>query len=406
LDELESGVLPAASDLLLTLIVGLEAQRERETSAWSGGRTGSYPFPDTLRTAWCALAFHGQTTVTAAVPVTLSGLLRRCRRPVGEWLPSAAIPANFPPNAPLLYPGPAIELSEAAAELLDDALFVGADSGELRLSDARSLARFLENRRFADLLRRLRAQPWTPAVQRDYVRLRRFLIEHPCTTREAISGHFADASTLSPATVGALYMDCPPSEPVFQCDRCGMLRAVGGSAHRLVGAKPALCNDHASDAPHVRRIPYERGLCRVSPAINARVTLHGIAEVTLFDRLHTLRREKPDVIHAVEEWPGLDRYDLRVVFADGAAWAADVKEFAEPHHLAMELKPFGGGDIEQTRFDRAFYVVPQRRLNTNPSYLTDAIDGAGGLPPDHDLCDADLFAALVASYVPKKKEGA
>jgi hypothetical protein len=403
LDDLESSVLPKADELLVTLVVGLEAQREREASALGGGRASSYPLPDTLRVAWNALAYHGRTRMMTVAPVTLSGLLKCCRRPVGEWLPSAVIPADFSPNAPLLYRGPAIELSEAANELLDNALFVGANSGELRLSDARSLVRFLENRQFVELFRRLRTLPWTPAIQAEYVRLRRFLIEHPCTTRECISHHFEDASVLSPATVGALYADCRPDETVFQCDHCGLLRTVDGSVERLVGAKPNLCNDHAVEAPHVRRVPYERGLCRVSSSVNARVTLHGIAEVALFDRLHALRREKQSVIRSIEEWPGVDNYDLRVVFDDGVVWAADVKEFADPNQLAAELKPFVGSGFEHTRFDRAFYVVPQRRIGVNPSYLTDALFSAGGLHTGHDLYDDEMFVALVASYTSKKE---
>lgn len=382
--------------MLLRVIVGLEALRDRKDA---------YPYPDTLRAAWNALTYHGVSGAAMVAPLSLSGLLRRCARPLKEWFPPQAIPSHFPSSAPLLYPGPTIELSDAASELLNDAIFSGIDFDSLKLHDARFLNRFLENQKFLNLLTKLRSRQWTPALQADYIRLRRFLIEHPYTTRGAISDRFVNAASLTASEVGLLYEDCHPDSPLFQCDQCGLLKAVNHSPDRLTGDKPELCNDHARNAPHVRRIAWEGGLRRVLPSVNARITLHGIAEIRLFNRLHALQQERPKVIKAIEEWPGIDLYDLRIVFTDGVIWAVDVKEYADPNRLSPELVPLRGL-AEQTRFDHGFYVIPTRRLHGYPTYLEDARQGASELPDTYKLCDEDMFVALVASYRPEKSKKA
>ncbi|MBC8137173.1 MAG: hypothetical protein H8F28_14935 [Fibrella sp.] len=399
LKELEDEVFPAPNNLFLFLLVGLEAQREQEAGIGNKSKH-FYPYPDTLRVAWNALGYHGLTSAMVAVPRTLSGLRKRCTRPVGEWLPPALIPSDFPSNAPILYPGSAIELSDAAAGFLNDRIFADTDFAKIKLHDAPRLNRFLENQRFVELLKRLRAKVWTPALQAEYVELRRFLIENPYTTRAIIGRVFASASALSPADVGKLYESCYPNEMYYRCEKCGLLRTI--ASNRLVGSKPDVCTDHAYDAPHVHRVPWEEGMCRLVPGVHTRVALHGIAEVALFDQLHAMQQKYPKRIRSVEEWASIDGYDLRIVFADDTIWAVDIKDFADPHRLSSELTGMGVG-ADHARFDRAFYVVPKRRLTTNPNYLNDSRAGANKLPADYQLCDDEIFVALVSEYRPKKE---
>lgn len=386
-------ISPDTAQLLLFLVVGLEAQREQELKADSAARR-FYPYPDTLRIAWNALGYHGMTPEMVSVPHTLSGLLKRCTRPVGEWLSPAFIPTDFPSNAPLLYGGSEIELSDAAAQFLNEQIFTG--TAVIKLRDAQQLNRFIENQRFVNLLNQLRSKPWTLALQADYTRLRRFLIENPYTTRVGILKQFS-ASSLSPSDVGGLYESCSPAQDYYRCDKCGVLDSV--SKYRLIGAKPDVCSDHAINAPHIHRVEQAEGLCRLYPGIHARVALHGIAEIGIFNRLHILREKYPKRIQAIEEWPNIDSYDLRVVFADGVTWAVDIKDFSDPHRLSDELKPMRGRE-EHTRFDRGFYVIPKRRVLNNPRYLEDARAGAEQLPVDYALCDDETFIALVAEYRP------
>jgi hypothetical protein len=227
------------------------------------------------------------------------------------------------------------------------------------------------------------------------------LIEKPFATRDDIVDTFGACSVLNPQKVGALYRDVRTDSPAYRCEFCGVLRVV--EAGQLVGDKPGVCTDHAFDAPHVHHIPWQDGLRAVLPAINNRITLHGTAEVELFDRVHALQKRFPKRIAAVEEWPGVDEYDLRIVFADGTAWAIDIKEYANPHDLASQLKPFKG-DAEHIRFDRAFYVVAEPPRREYPQYFTDARASASRLPREYELCDGDQFIALVESYRQKKEK--
>ena len=394
--EPKTTVTPAADHFLLYLLVGLEAQREREAGVPNTGAR-FYPYPDTLRVAWNALACHGLTGASTAAPRTLHGLVKRCARPLAEWLPAMLIPPDFPATSALLHDGVSIDLTEVAGDFLNRHLDA-TDFGKTPLQDAKGLTRFVENQAFVDVLNRLRHAPWTAAKQADYVQLRRFLITHPLTTRGAIRDTFAGAFFVTPGDVGKLYRDCDRNETMFVCDKCGLLR--GSERGHLAGSKPGMCADHAADAPHVRRAAWEPGLCRLSDAVHTRVCLPGRAEIALFDRLHALQAKYPNRITAVEEYPDIDRYDGRVVFADGAAWVLDVKDYADPHELSRQLSPMPTDD-DRLRYDRAFYVVPGRRAAQSLTYLADARAGAE-LPQNHELCDDDLLVAQVESHAKKR----
>jgi len=71
----------------------------------------------------------------------------------------------------------------------------------------------------------------------------------------------------------------------------------------------------------------------------------------------------------VELWPEFDRYDLRLRFADGEAWAVDVKDWAEPSLLARRVNAQAAPFTSGPRWSRAFFVFPQERQRERPDYV-------------------------------------
>jgi hypothetical protein len=56
-------------------------------------------------------------------------------------------------------------------------------------------------------------------------------------------------------------------------------------------------------------------------------------------------------------WPEFDSYDLRVEFPDGKAWAIDVKDWANPFLLALNVKNIPLGSA----LEKGYFVFPDER---------------------------------------------
>ncbi|MFC8383567.1 hypothetical protein [Nocardia sp. NPDC057272] len=89
------------------------------------------------------------------------------------------------------------------------------------------------------------------------------------------------------------------------------------------------------------------------------VTGPGLAEIELERRLKSMRGLQ------VEMWPGYDAYDIRITFPDNHVWAIDVKDWAHPGLLGKAARPVP----TEPPYDKAFWVVPQFRVDTRPDYL-------------------------------------
>ncbi|MGW4321103.1 pPIWI_RE_Y domain-containing protein [Streptomyces sp. NPDC004684] len=88
------------------------------------------------------------------------------------------------------------------------------------------------------------------------------------------------------------------------------------------------------------------------------VTGPGQAEVALEEALTALGLE-------VRMWPAYDAYDVHVTFPDGHVWAVDVKDWAHPAFLGRAARPVP----QEPRYDEAFWVVPQNRVDDRPNYI-------------------------------------
>ena len=352
----------------------------------------SYPFPALLQHACHMLAFH---LTAVPYPRTMPGLLHLMQEPVGTWYP-LPLPPEFDADYGLVAHG---RLSEEASRYLHQDLFDGQRISHEAESTIQTIA--IENVQFRRLFERLRLayEDDPERAQKDYVQLRRFLIEHPFATTDQIRESFWDAVYLRVEQVGGLYgNDLAEGQLYWICDKCGPLVEQRG---RLYGVNHRACADHLPSSEHVRHVPWRYGLRRISPGIHWRVCLPGIPEIHLFHTLDALRQHNPDHLVDVTLWPGLDRYDIRVEFADGSVWAVDVKDHGSPETLSRHLTPIYCEGM--LRHDRGFYVVPSRRLSQE-NYFRIAMACPHRLLSTDSLVSDTMFETAVVEYIHKLQE--
>jgi hypothetical protein len=383
-------------DLLLLprLLIGFEALRERY------GRREFYPYPETLRVAWNALSVRLIATKPTSVPVALSDLIILCTQPTGNWYPGT-LPQDWPSEARILRTGGGIELTDWASMFLTEQIL--RRENVRSLADAEQVELVLQNDQFARMLDALRQSKHPERAQSDYVLLRRFLITNPFTQRSKISEHFSPTS-LRPSDVGAFYVDCQEGRTYHCCQNCGPLFPEHG---RWRGAKPDVCSNHVGpEEQSPTRVPFGEGLCYLCAAIHKRVCLHGITEVRWLDAVHQLQIAKPNRIVVVEDWPGIDTYDLRVTFADGHVWAADMKDHRYTEILAPQLEALAS-PVQSLEYDEAFYVIPDRREARDPGYCQ-RLRVEANLPHNHRILTESEFLAAVETRASRraKKERA
>lgn len=366
--------------LFENLIIGLQEANQSSATTWL-----QVPL---LRRGLNGLA----VALPAPPPLTARGWQALLSQPVRSWWP-AALPraAAFEGDFGLLEDG---RPSEEANRFYYTTL---VEEAGLQGSSATAAARVLDNQLFVQLLARLRdkaRQPATaPAAQRDYVRLRRFLIEHPLTTAAAIGEAFQDARFLRTAEVGDLYESAGPG-PHWHCRHCGPLHLADGG---LRGIRPQLCADHLPGSAALLPGPAGPGeVLRLRTGHLWRVCLPGKPELTLYEELMALHQRHSQRLAAPALWPGLDQYDLRLSWTtDGTHWAVDVKDQQSPRLLGQSLTPLKTQN--NLEYDRAFYVVPDRWLAPphGSLYLRTVRENAH-LPANHSVIGLREFLSLAA----------
>lgn len=325
-------------DVFLNLVFGLEAHLGYNALV----------VPKSLRRALNVLSL----TLADQFPKTLYRFIEWCHRPVDAWYP-LSIPVTFNPSEPILYDR---RLSEEAKEFCLSA----AEQMQIDLSSQDDVPQtVLDNRQMSELIRSLREDGNNHEVQRLYVDVRSFLIEHSWTTPDQLR----QQSRAVFQELREFYEEVTilSGEEPKMCDRCGLLRWRDG---RWQGVKPGFCSDHGPGSPYIHSIPYTGRFLRLREGNHLRTFLPGQLERALFSLAEQMQDTYPDHLVGVERYPGLDTYDLRLTFRDEEVWAVDAKDQSYPRRLAAQIKPmYGEGDLA---YVYAFYVIPdERRLDAD-----------------------------------------
>lgn len=200
-------------------------------------------------------------------------------------------------------------------------------------------AELREQRLMGDVLARCRSS----GAQAEYVAFRRMIIERPTLTHAELVEQLDRPELLRlAAVVHEAYPLVPPhyyqeDGMALTCSRCGcLLRRVPTLASALPRwvCVEMSCEDavNPKGARVGRRIAARESAHWLRPELRRYILAPGRAELALAADLERLGL-------AVDLWPGVDQYDLRVTFANGDIWAIDVKEWSNPLRLATEIHP-------------------------------------------------------------------
>jgi hypothetical protein len=219
-----------------------------------------------------------------------------------------------------------------------------------------------------------------------YTAFRKLLITKPAMTAAEIAALIGDIDLLPVfETVRRSYEPAPAAymrDGAYRlCGRCGcLLIPLNGGGYRC--ELDRCRNDGRSSLGDA--LPAQAGVVQLRRPLRVFITSPGLAETELEATLRSLGL-KPGM------WPQFDAYDLKVPFPDGAVWAVDVKDWANPSLLAIRtglLRP-------DPPYDRAFIVVPEYRFQVRENYARAfrhhlAAEARGLL----DICSDTEFIAM------------
>jgi hypothetical protein len=355
-----------------------------------------YPYPDLLHQGMNALSH--EIKQSTSFPKTMQGFLGLLEQPVQDYCPSNWIPPGFDSEFSLLDIG---SLSEEANDYLAEVLFAKDESCQYASTIVKQSA--INNQKFTRILDKLRDvydEDNPERAQQEYLIFRPFLVKHQYATVREIGKAFRRTKYLSPEDVGELYEDCESDRDYWYCDRCGILTEKNG---QLKGLKPRLCGSHHQNLSYVRRTKGEFGLCRIKDGIHQRVCFPGIPELNLYATLEELKAEHPDYLKEVQLYPGIDRYDIQLLFSDDTVWAIDFKDVRDPYKLAKTLKGlYGEGSL---RYNESFYVISDRCVANYSDYTNIAREEAKKLPKQTQVVSDKVFREQVKQRITQLQQG-
>jgi hypothetical protein len=314
---------------LIRIAIGIMQLAERV----EGGKPPKLPYPAPLQLGFSQLSKFCLLKGVAR-PKSVPDLLSWCQQsPLKDW------PLDLP------------EYNFSSDDtLLDDQIptQVCSNLAELAGSNSQVLAELTQKRIIYSVFE-ISQQANAPDA---YVEFRRFIITHPVATEselvkkrlklapEALTKPLEEA--YEPAPDSCLVGDC------YQCcPNCGNLLR-----HHIKKGRVCDMCDYAGDGATETRIKKQEEVYWLKQGLRRYIATPGIPELRLEKQLQELGGNLE-----VKLWPEFDRYDLRIVFPDGEAWAIDVKDWKNSFALAKKVEPIPS----DPPWERAYFVFPDER---------------------------------------------
>ncbi len=376
-------------DLFIHLGVGLAALIEQDRP---------YPYPVAFRFALNGLARRALEN-DRPFPETVPDFLEKCQRPLKEWWYGdvADLPPQIDPDFPLLLEG-------VLDEQLDDFLTTYDLSGRKTLRSSLQETEAIKDQvRVRELVEEARRDP---IHQEEYVRLRRFVIEHARTTVQEV---YTAARLLDPRRLLMMYEPADHfdhmarhEDSYWLCPYCGGILSWINRRPRC--AKPTVCGPLTNGYKDAVKIPPDPNLLRLRWGVHTRVAIPGKTEIALFDWF-TSQRAASDSIVDLQLWPDGDMCDLSVYWDDGAIWHLDVKDFQNPVALGMQLQGksvyTSGPRGSQTE---GYYVIPDYRAKLTMGYMEQLKQSAVPFAPETRLVTVEALRKKAQRKVKKVSE--
>lgn len=339
------------SDLLFSLlVVGLEKYAKALTP---------YPYPAELQHAMNGLALM----MGKNFPKTRRNFLALMTDPlISWWIPNGGAEIDgFDSRFTLMYGS---ELSDPAENYLIEGKLRGVNISELlTLKDNAIMRRFFEDMREA--YQTALDDDKATQVERDYAIVRTFVTEnayaYPDLIRRNLPYHLKDIvlEMYIPAAQQSARLLFEDS--YWHCRQCGMVSI--DHERNWHGLKPDVCAVRCPGNAGWYEIPSDPNVLILRSGIQRRTLIPGQPEMALYRWLNEeIHPEKSQVVD-VTLYPGVDRYDIRLLFSNDEVWAVDVKDYRLPTelgaHIAQSPEPYNADP--RLRWDQAFYVVADDR---------------------------------------------
>lgn len=192
--------------------------------------------------------------------------------------------------------------------------------------------------------------------QEKYVAVRQFLIENPLLTirkRNSFLINFNNDQSIQNILESA-YENMP--EEMYKCPNCGWTISFKGIQPRCCHFD---CVEGLLNNKNLDRVGEEFAL-RLKQGVARYISYPGKAELEIENFCKQLNINS-------ELWPEQDRYDLKVMFPNGACWGIDVKTVANPYLLRDKIE--NDNKFYSANIDKGFYVIPDKIIKKNSAYL-------------------------------------
>jgi len=192
--------------------------------------------------------------------------------------------------------------------------------------------------------------------QDNYVHIRKFIISHPLLTdieRKKLLLHFNNEQLIMDLVASA-YEQTP--EETYRCPNCGWTMM-------FKGLQPECCHRDCVDIPILKekckKIEPEY-VYRLKIGVMRYICYPGKAEIEIENICNQLNVKS-------ELWPELDRYDIKIIFANGACWGIDAKTYSNPYFLSKSIEK--DNYFKSANIDRGCYVIPDKIVKRTGGYL-------------------------------------
>lgn len=193
--------------------------------------------------------------------------------------------------------------------------------------------------------------------QEKYVYIRKFLIQHPLLTsidRKELLIHFNNDAAIC-NIVNAAYQDIP--DEAYCCPNCGWTVS-------FKGAQPSCCHFDCVDINIAKgaernKIGIEYSY-RLKRGVMRYICYPGKAELEIEEICKKAKIKG-------ELWPELDRYDIKIIFPNGACWGVDAKTCVNPYYLSKTIET--DNYFQTAGVDKGFYVIPDKIVKRTVGYL-------------------------------------
>lgn len=196
-------------------------------------------------------------------------------------------------------------------------------------------------------------------AQDDYVKVRKFIIEHPVISIDDRRNYLLDYAD-NPIAKDALNLAYETFEEKYTiCPSCGWTMTESEYGVSCVSEH---CLEHKPDVPSKAwRDASSQPVYRLKKGVMRYFAQPGKLEMEIAKYCQRLNLD-------YSLWPQKDRFDIEIRFSDGEIWEIDAKAYRNALSLCSQIKKDGGFPSGDYKF--GFYVIPTEYTRNKNNYTS------------------------------------